>query len=75
MDLLKKNEEFRWSEEATKSFQTLKSSLITTLVLVFPNFIIAFLIETDAHDFGIGVMLLQDEHLVAYYNKKLSPQW
>lgn len=44
----------------------------TTTVLVLPNFEEDFVLETDASNFGIGVVLLQKEQHVAYFSKKLS---
>lgn len=40
--------------------------------LMFPNFLVPFVVETDACDIGIGAVLLQEEHLIAYFSKKLS---
>lgn len=45
---------------------------MTSRVLRFPNFSVPFVVETDACDVGIGVILLQEEHPIAYFSKKLS---
>lgn len=71
-DLLKKNN-FHWNPEAEVAFNKLKDLLLTAPMLVYPNFQLPFIVETDACDLGVGVVLLQGEHLVAFYSKKLSP--
>lgn len=46
--------------------------MVTTPMLALPNFDRAFAIETDACDTGIGAMLTQDGHPVAYFSKALG---
>ena len=58
--------------EAT--FQLLKSCLIEAPVLVVPNFSKQFVVETDASDQGIGAVLMQDNHPIAYLSKPLRPR-
>lgn len=41
---------------------------------VFPNFNIPFIVETDMCGAEFGAILLQLEHLIAYFSKKLSLQ-
>lgn len=41
-------------------------------MLAYPDFSIPFVVETDTCDVGIGAVLAQLEHPVAYYSKKLS---
>lgn len=43
-------------------------------VLRMPNFEIPFVIETDACGVGIGAVLMQENHPIAYLSKALSPQ-
>lgn len=45
-----------------------------TLVLELPNFSLEFVIETNAYGVGIGAVLMQVEHLLAYISKALSPK-
>lgn len=54
--VLKKNS-FLWCEEAQFSFETLKSAIISTPVLAFPNFEKDFIVEIDACSVGIGAIL------------------
>nr|GEU65942.1 reverse transcriptase [Tanacetum cinerariifolium] len=65
--LLKKNG-FGWNEQAQEEFLKLKQSMIEAPVLKLPNFNELFIIETDASHTGIGAILQQGGHLVAYYN-------
>ena len=43
-------------------------------VLHLPDFDRPFCIETDASDLGIGTVLLQDAHPIAFFSKKLGPR-
>jgi hypothetical protein len=43
-----------------------------TPVLVLPDFNLPFVVETDACDDGIGAMLIQQGHLVAYLSRALG---
>lgn len=46
--------------------------MTTTLVLALPNFDLPFVVEHDASDSRIGVVLLQDNKLVAHFNKTMA---
>ncbi|KAL1554227.1 hypothetical protein AAHA92_14810 [Salvia divinorum] len=46
--------------------------MTSTLVLYLLDFSKTFYIKTDVSDFGVGVVLLQDGHPLAYFNKKLG---
>lgn len=72
-ELLKKDA-FRWSTNATNSFVALKAAMSSAPVLRLPNFEIPFVIETDTSDFGVGAVLLQEHHPIAYFSKKLGPK-
>ena len=73
IDLLKKDN-FHWSTLAIEPFEQLKIAMTTPIVLVFPNFSHDFVIETNASSFGIGVVLMQQSHPIAFISKALSPQ-
>ncbi|XP_075515833.1 uncharacterized protein LOC142550640 [Primulina tabacum] len=70
MELLKKDS-FCWSPTAQTSFENLKQSLSHTPVLALPDFSLPFQIRTDASGVGIGAVLLQQGHPLAYFRKKL----
>jgi len=42
--------------------------------LSLPDFALPFIVETDASGLGIGVVLSQVGHPIAYFSKKLSPR-
>lgn len=57
------------------AFANLKEVMTKTSVLHLPNFSKEFVVETDANsNLGIGVVLMQDGHPIACYNKKLGPR-
>lgn len=70
-NLLKKKS-FLWTDAATDAFEQLKIAMTTTPVLVLPDFTIPFEVETDACDYGIGAVLMQRGHPVAYLSKALG---
>jgi hypothetical protein len=46
--------------------------MMTTLVLALPDFDKEFMAETDACDRGIGALLSQNGHPIAFYSKALG---
>lgn len=73
IDMLKKDS-FIWSDISAAAFLTLKRALISTPVLALPNFSKTFVVETDASGTGIGAVLMQDKHPIAFISKSLGPK-
>jgi hypothetical protein len=72
-DLLKKDA-FMWNHVADTSFNKLKQAITSAPVLRLPDFSQPFTLETDASGTGVGAVLGQQGHLIAYFSKKLSPR-
>jgi hypothetical protein len=58
--------------EAQKCFENLKNIMSTTSILETPDFSKPFIIECDASGFGVGAILMQDEHPIAFERRKLN---
>jgi hypothetical protein len=52
----------------------MKTALVTAPVLALPDFAKTFCIETDASATGIGAVLTQDGHPLAYISRALGPK-
>ncbi|TYK03666.1 general transcription factor 3C polypeptide 3 isoform X1 [Cucumis melo var. makuwa] len=66
------NGSFKWNEEATASFEKLKTAMMTLLVLAMPDFNLPFEIETDTSSYGVGAVLTQAKRPIAYFSRTLS---
>lgn len=73
-DLLNKHALFVWTVDHDKSFAALKSALCSSPVLALPNIDAPFAIETDASGMGVGAVLLQNGHPLAFISKALGPK-
>ncbi|KAG8368746.1 hypothetical protein BUALT_Bualt15G0078000 [Buddleja alternifolia] len=71
-DLLKKNKPWVWSEACQLAFEDLKAAVSEEPVLALPNFEKMFELHTDASDFAIGGVLMQEGHPIAFKSRKLN---
>ena len=54
------------------TFIKLKQAMSTALVLSLPDFSKLFFIEIDVSYCGLGAVLIQEQHPVAFFNKTLG---
>ena len=76
-NLLKKGTKFHWNENCQIAFDKLKAILMSTPVLLAPNFDKPFKLAVDASDLGAGAVLIQEDnngidHPVCYFSKKFN---
>jgi ribonuclease HI len=69
--LLEKGREFKWDEKCQDSFDQLKKRLMSPVVLVMPDLQKGFDIYCDACDQGLGCVLMQEGHVIAYASHQL----
>jgi ribonuclease HI len=70
--LLEKGKEFKWTEECQQSFNQLRSKLMAAPVLIMPDLQKNFDIYCDASHHGLGCVLMQEGHIIAYVSRQLQ---
>lgn len=70
--LLKKNVKFQWNPEAEEAFRRLQKVMTEAPVLVLPNFNERFIVEADASNVGMGAVLMQNGHPLAFASKAFN---
>lgn len=75
--LLQKDQPYVWGKDQQKAFETIKQKLITSPVLIYPDFNKPFRLYTDASGIALGAVLQQKaedgkEHPVAFLSKTLT---
>jgi hypothetical protein len=70
-ELLEKDKKFEWTPACEASFQELKKRLMIALILVMPDMENPFSIYCDMSGRGLGYVLMQDGHVVAYASRQL----
>ncbi|GFX45425.1 retrovirus-related Pol polyprotein from transposon 297 [Trichonephila clavipes] len=75
-NLAKKKAFWKWSEKEEKAFQTLKQCLVSTQILKQADFSKPFLIRTDASNYALRAVLLQEEDKEEHpveFSSRLNP--
>ena len=73
--LTQKGMSFHWSQECTTAFTELKKCFVQAPILAYPKLTPGaneFMVQTDASACGLGVVLQQEEHVIAYASRTLS---
>ena len=60
----RKMQQWKWTAECSNAFDVVKKMLVNAPILV-PAFRNQFVVITDASDYGIGAVLLQEDHPIA----------
>lgn len=72
-EMIKKDVQFTWGPSQQAAFAFLKQALVSAPVLAIFDPKKPVTVHTDASDFAIGAVLMQDDRPVAYESRKLSP--
>ena len=65
-----------WTQECQRAFDALKAKIVSAPILKSPDFDRPFIFQTDAADWGLGAVLLQEGDVgicypISYFSKKL----
>ena len=74
---MKKDIKFEWTPECQESLDILKEKMVTTPILVFPNWNKEFHVHVDASSIALGIVLAQSgevyiDHPISFASRKLS---
>lgn len=69
-----KKNNFHWDDKAKDAFETLKKAMTQAPILALPDFPKEFILETDACDTEIGVVLIQEGRPIAYMSQAFAPR-
>ena len=61
-----------WGDKQQQTFEDIKAKLTQAPVIALPNFEKTFELESDASGVGVGAVLLQEGHSIAYFSEKLN---
>ena len=71
--LTKKEVRFEWDADCEHAFQELRTRLTSAPILTIPNSDEPYEVYSDASGRGLGCVLMQNGHVVAYASRQLKP--
>ena len=63
---------FHWTDEIDKAFKQMKTILSADALMAYPNDNKPFHIYTDASDYQMGSVIMQENNLFSYWSSKLN---
>ena len=65
---------FAWTTQAQQAFELVKKKMCEASILALPDFIKPFKLDCDPNGKEVGVVLIQEGRVVAYFSEKLSKE-
>jgi transposase InsO family protein len=62
-----------WTQECEKAFNNIRSIMAQEVLLRYPDHNQPYHIYTDASDYQLGAVIMQNDAPVAFYSRKLNP--
>ena len=72
MGLVGSTAKFIWGEEQQEAFNEMKRVIGKETLLTFPDFNKEFHIYTDASDYQLGAVIMQEDKPIAFYSRKMN---
>eukprot|EP00957_Ditylum_brightwellii_P073116 5557234-Ditylum_brightwellii.AAC.1 len=63
---------FEWTSLHQKAFDETKTVMVFNAIITYPNHNLLFQVYTDAFDYQMGAVIMQNGKVVAYWSRKLS---
>jgi len=70
--LISKKVTFKWETQHQKAFEEIKDIISRETLLSFPDFNKEFHIHTDASDYQLGAVIMQENKPLAFYSRKVN---
>jgi len=70
--LTSKSARWKWTDVHQKAFEEVKRIVCREVMLAYPDFDRPFQIYTDASDYQLGAVVMQDGKPLAFYSRKLN---
>ena len=64
--------QFDWTDDCEKAFQSMKALIAADTLMVYPDINLPYDIYTDASDYQLGAVIMQQGKAVAYWSRKLN---